>query len=868
MTRDDATMSLLEHLEELRSRIIVIAIAVLVAAIAGFFLADPIITLLRAPLEDSGAELIQTNVGEAFSVRLQLALMCGVAFAMPVILYEIWAFVTPGLTRPERRLVWPLLIAAVILFAAGVALGYLLIPLAVGFLLDFSLQGVQPLLGLADYIGFVTTFLLAFGIALQFPVILYLLARVGILSYAFLVEPPALRGPADRAVRDRHHPGRPRDQLVHARDRHVRALRDHAAADPDDGPIALAGARLRPAPDRCAHRCARRRRAIPSAPRGARRRRPAFAMPPAAASSRRSPSRPPMRTLTRVHDPDYVAALADAEARGGGWLDPDTYLVPGSMEAARLAAGATIHAARAAVAGEAEVAFAAVRPPGHHARRDRGSGFCLLNHVAIAVAALRADGAARRVAIVDWDVHHGNGTAGDLRRRSRPHLRLDPPVPVLSGHRRRGRRRRAASRTTVRSPPARGTRPSSRPGGTSCSRRSRRSARRRSSFRRDTTRTRPTRSRSSRSPRRDSRRSRGSRRDRRPGSGCRGVALTLEGGYDLDALRALGRRDGSRPPRRPGSSVTAAILGARSSMEGIVASTTPTETTPDPRASSDGDPAALRSDAELDHLLVISGLSGAGKSQASKLFEDLGYSVVDNLPPALLEDFLALRREDRDRYRRSALVLDIRAGDPAPAIERAAAALDGDRPVFEVIFLEASDETSSTASARRGTAIRSRHGAGWRRRSPRSAGAWRGPASWPITSSTPRASRSASSRTGSGRSCPHTATRNELRVDIVTFGYKYGIPLEADLVFDVRFLTNPYWDPELKPLSGKETKVRDFVLQQPTANRFLELVTELLTLTAPAYRAEGKEQLRIALGCTGGFHRSIALAEELARAPR
>jgi acetoin utilization deacetylase AcuC-like enzyme len=121
--------------------------------------------------------------------------------------------------------------------------------------------------------------------------------------------------------------------------------------------------------------------------------------------------------LTRVHDPDYVAILSEVEAEGGGWLDPETYAVPGSMEAARLAAGATIHAARAAVAGNAEVAFAAVRPPGHHARRDRGSGFCLVNNVAIAVGALRADGAARRVAIVDWDVHHGNGTqaifAGD-----------------------------------------------------------------------------------------------------------------------------------------------------------------------------------------------------------------------------------------------------------------------------------------------------------------------------------------------------------------------------------------------------------------------------------------------------------------------
>ena len=186
MIGDEATMSLLEHLEELRGRIIVIAIAVLVAAVVGFFLADPLIALLRTPLDESQATLIQTGVGEAFGVRMQLALMTGIGFAMPVILYEVWAFVTPGLTRPERRMVWPLLGAAVVLFAAGVALGYLLIPLAVGFLLDFALEGVPPLIGLGDYIGFVTTFLLAFGLALQFPVVLYVLARVGILSYAFL----------------------------------------------------------------------------------------------------------------------------------------------------------------------------------------------------------------------------------------------------------------------------------------------------------------------------------------------------------------------------------------------------------------------------------------------------------------------------------------------------------------------------------------------------------------------------------------------------------------------------------------------------------------------------------------------------------
>ncbi len=186
MSRDEVTMSLLDHLEELRGRIIVIAIAIGVAAVAGFFLADSMITLLRQPLPEGGAELIQTTVGEAFGVRVQLALMSGVAIAMPIILYEIWAFVTPGLTRGERRLIWPLLFAAIVLFAAGLALGYLLIPVAINFLLDFSLPGVQPLLGLADYVGFVTTLMLAFGLALEFPVILYLLARMGILSYAFL----------------------------------------------------------------------------------------------------------------------------------------------------------------------------------------------------------------------------------------------------------------------------------------------------------------------------------------------------------------------------------------------------------------------------------------------------------------------------------------------------------------------------------------------------------------------------------------------------------------------------------------------------------------------------------------------------------
>ena len=114
-------------------------------------------------------------------------------------------------------------------------------------------------------------------------------------------------------------------------------------------------------------------------------------------------------TLAATHDATYLAALAAAEAAGGGWLDPDTYLVSGSIRAARLAAGATAQAARAVADGDAEVAFAVVRPPGHHASSEHGTGFCLINNVAVAVNALRRRGVGR-IAIVDWDVHHGDGT--------------------------------------------------------------------------------------------------------------------------------------------------------------------------------------------------------------------------------------------------------------------------------------------------------------------------------------------------------------------------------------------------------------------------------------------------------------------------
>ena len=277
-------------------------------------------------------------------------------------------------------------------------------------------------------------------------------------------------------------------------------------------------------------------------------------------------------------------------------------------------------------------------------------------------------------------------------------------------------------------------------------------------------------------------------------------------------------------------------------------------------------PDALPLDQPAEHLLVISGLSGAGKSQASKLFEDLGYSVVDNLPPDLLEDYLGLRRTEPERYHRAALVLDIRAGDPAPAIERARAALAADGSKLELIYLEASDATIVS----RFSETRHRHPLQETRSSIQAS----------IAEERRRLARTrdladhvidtsgfsiAQLKDRVFATLPRDAVDDRLVIDIVTFGFKYGIPLEADVVLDVRFLTNPYWNPDLKPLSGLEEPVRDFVLGQPAANRYLDLVTELLQLTVPAYLAEGRQQLRVALGCTGGYHRSIALAEELGR---
>ena len=180
-------MSIVEHLDELRSRIIVVAISIVIAGILGFYLSGAILQLLREPLPEGEYRLIQLTIGEALAVQLKIAFYFGIALSVPVILYELWRFVTPGLTRRERRLIWPLLIGAIVLFAVGIGLGYLIIPYALAFLLSLTPAGIDStMLRLSDYVGFVLAIMLAFGLAFQFPVLLLVGARVGILNYRFL----------------------------------------------------------------------------------------------------------------------------------------------------------------------------------------------------------------------------------------------------------------------------------------------------------------------------------------------------------------------------------------------------------------------------------------------------------------------------------------------------------------------------------------------------------------------------------------------------------------------------------------------------------------------------------------------------------
>jgi sec-independent protein translocase protein TatC len=180
-------MSLVGHLTELRNRIFRMALAVAIMSIVGFLFGDQIVAILKAPIPvdpttHQAQPLFYTGLGDAFMIKVKIALVVGMILSMPVILWQVWGFISPGLTPAERRVVRPWLPAALVFFAIGTSIAYFILPFAAGFLIGFSSQDLKPLITAGSYFDFVTTLFLVFGLIMEFPILLYGLSRVGIVT--------------------------------------------------------------------------------------------------------------------------------------------------------------------------------------------------------------------------------------------------------------------------------------------------------------------------------------------------------------------------------------------------------------------------------------------------------------------------------------------------------------------------------------------------------------------------------------------------------------------------------------------------------------------------------------------------------------
>lgn len=264
---------------------------------------------------------------------------------------------------------------------------------------------------------------------------------------------------------------------------------------------------------------------------------------------------------------------------------------------------------------------------------------------------------------------------------------------------------------------------------------------------------------------------------------------------------------------------------------------------------------------EETELIVITGMSGAGKTVAIQSFEDLGFFTIDNLPPALLLTFIKLMRDSGKSMKRVAAVMDLRGGDFFDSLVDAIDNLSKEPKVsVTILFLDADNHT--LVSRYKET----------RRSHPLSPGGLvlggikkerdmlldlQGRAKY-IYNTSKMSPRELKERIISDFS---TNTSNVFTVNVLSFGFKHGMPIDADLVFDVRFLPNPYYIEELKPLSGLDEPVSSYVLKWNETQTLIEKLTDLLQYMIPLYKNEGKAQLVIAFGCTGGQHRSVTLAE-------
>lgn len=262
-------------------------------------------------------------------------------------------------------------------------------------------------------------------------------------------------------------------------------------------------------------------------------------------------------------------------------------------------------------------------------------------------------------------------------------------------------------------------------------------------------------------------------------------------------------------------------------------------------------------------IVIVTGISGAGKSTALKMLEDVGYFCVDNLPVPLLPKFMEMLILPGSEYSKVALGIDIRSSQKLAELQEILGSLRKKEVKFEILFLDASDESL----IKRYKETRRSHPLAGEGRVDKGIDEERRrlvflkqQADYIIDTSQmlTRELRSEILKI-------FVANKNykNLYVTILSFGFKYGIPGDADLVFDVRFLPNPYYIPELRPLSGNDAPVREYVMESATANLFLEKLTDMVQFLIPNYVAEGKNQLVIGIGCTGGKHRSVTLANAL-----
>ena len=264
-------------------------------------------------------------------------------------------------------------------------------------------------------------------------------------------------------------------------------------------------------------------------------------------------------------------------------------------------------------------------------------------------------------------------------------------------------------------------------------------------------------------------------------------------------------------------------------------------------------------------LVVITGMSGAGRSVCGNMLEDMGWYVIDNLPPMMIPSLAELVSSGETGSRKVAAIVDARSGPHFAALSESLQVLRDHGWAPRVIFLDATDETL----VRRFESVRRPHplqGEGGLLEAIQAErlrlGDVRSVADVVIDTSGFNVHQLGAKIT----SIFHGSRGPRLRVAVMSFGFKYGIPLDADIVLDMRFLPNPFWVPELRSKTGQDPEVADFVFEQLGADEFVERTAALLDPMVSGYLREGRRYITLAVGCTGGKHRSVAVAERLARA--